>query len=134
MKCIYELMLENYTRKTCLFQSPRSGKFVSDQQDRAYYNGFNKKFQSPRSGKFVFNVKLEKLTIQTIRVSIPQIGEICIRFVHCGDPDEEGQMFQSPRSGKFVSNASVIVSVSAQRDLSMGFNPLDRGNLYLIFF
>ena len=33
MKCIYELMLENYTRKTCLFQSPRSGKFVSNDPD-----------------------------------------------------------------------------------------------------
>ena len=32
---------------------------------------FRSEFQSPRSGKFVFNVKLEKLTIQTIRVSIP---------------------------------------------------------------
>ena len=30
MKYVYELMLENYARCTCLFQSPRSGKFVSN--------------------------------------------------------------------------------------------------------
>ena len=31
MKYIYELMLENYAKCTCLLQSHRSGKFVSDQ-------------------------------------------------------------------------------------------------------
>lgn len=30
MKYIYELMIKNYARWTCLFQSPRSGKFVSN--------------------------------------------------------------------------------------------------------
>ncbi len=39
-------------------------------------------------------------------------------------------MFQSPRSGKFVSNDGLeeaITSLASKR-----FNPLDRGNLYLI--
>ena len=39
-------------------------------------------------------------------------------------------MFQSPRSGKFVSNDGLeeaITSLASKR-----FNPLDRGNLYLM--
>lgn len=35
MKYVYELMLENYAICTCLFQSPRSGKFVSDSPKNA---------------------------------------------------------------------------------------------------
>ena len=33
MKYIYELILGKYARCTCLLQSPRSGKFVSDYKD-----------------------------------------------------------------------------------------------------
>ncbi len=33
MKCIYELILGNYARCTYLLQSPRSGKFVSNDPD-----------------------------------------------------------------------------------------------------
>ncbi len=43
---------------------------------------------------------------------------------------ENAGLFQSPRSGKFVSDMSklfVQVLVRLKR-----FNPLDRGNLYLI--
>ena len=38
-------------------------------------------------------------------------------------------MFQSPRSGKFVSN---VVTHDKGAVEAQGFNPLDRGNLYLI--
>ena len=88
-----------------MFQSPGSGKIVSDQQDRAYYNGFNKKFQSPRSGKFV--------------------SDISFLFSF----DKEIALFQSPRSGKFVSDSTKILLYG---DMSSCFNPLDRGNLYQI--
>ena len=55
MKYIYELILENYARYTCLLQSPRLGKFVSNTVE-ASAKGVGKEalmFQSPRSGKFV---------------------------------------------------------------------------------
>ena len=41
-------------------------------------------------------------------------------------------MFQSPRSGKFVSDqfAGILFFILGH----IRFNPLDRGNLYLIFF
>lgn len=35
MKYIYELILGKYARCTCLLQSPRSGKFVSDSPKNA---------------------------------------------------------------------------------------------------
>ena len=39
-------------------------------------------------------------------------------------------VFQSPRSGKFVSN---FMAMSAVKKVFLSsFNPLDRGNLYLI--
>ena len=39
--------------------------------------------------------------------------------------------FQSPRSGKFVSDTYAI-AIIALATVIIGFNPLDRGNLYLI--
>ena len=65
-----------------MFQSPRSGKFVSDMQSTEFFlNGYIE-FQSPRSGKFVSD----------------------------SDEDREGEaigLFQSPRSGKFVSDFDI---------------------------
>ena len=67
-------------------------------------DGLSVLFQSPRSGKFVSDYKESKM------VTI-------------------GQEFQSPRSGKFVSNANEKRRFC---DMWASFNPLDRGNLYLI--
>ena len=39
--------------------------------------------------------------------------------------------FQSPRSGKFVSN--LVISQVIQSIEDQGFNPLDQGNLYLMW-
>ena len=179
MKYIYELILENYARYTCLLQSPRLGKFVSNtnQQlclkikikhgfnplDRGnwyqinplveqYLHFFNQGVQSPRSGKFVSNKIMElgidigfsqfqsprsgEFVSDTSRnctkcakrcVSIPQIGEICIRLkLHF--QKKYNFLFQSPRSGKFVSDVALL---SLQASLALVcFNPLDRGNLY----
>ena len=38
------------------FQSPRSGKFVSDEAEKALKDAGIKTFQSPRSGKFVSDI------------------------------------------------------------------------------
>ena len=60
MKYIYELILENYARCTYLFQSPRSGKFVSDIIEIDTHELMEKfAFQSPRSGKFVSDQYLQ---------------------------------------------------------------------------
>ena len=65
------------------------------------------KFQSPRSGKFVSNEETEESTVA------------------------DDFMFQSPRSGKFVSNTSKQECLE-EGAIEKCFNPLDRGNLYLI--
>ena len=76
-------MLENYARCTYLFQSPRSGKFVSNFQE-IQLPKVEFLFQSPRSGKFVSDLL------------ITEVGSIVA----------EGKEFQSPRSGKIVSDAN----------------------------
>ena len=73
-------MLENYAKCTCLLQSPRSGKFVSDIILK-FSLSFYIPFQSPRSGKFVSDY-----------ASL------------LNNPVVVKQLFQSPRSGKFISN------------------------------
>ena len=64
------------------FQSPRSGKCVSNDKVERSLNFIPAKFQSPRSGKFVSNLR------ERIRQHL--------KVLHS---------FQSPRSGKFVSNS-----------------------------
>ena len=65
------------------FQSPRSGKFVSDTLEAIAQKEVKefKLFQSPRSGKFVSDFKLEFYSLDFV------------------------DLFQSPRSGKFVSDS-----------------------------
>ena len=116
-----------------LFQSPRSGKFVSDASfleargayDAGCFNPLDRgnlyliekgchvkaegwEFQSPRSGKFLSNdiEGMESKALQYMR-------------------------FQSPRSGKFVSDTYAI-AIIALATVIIGFNPLDWGNLYQI--
>ena len=70
------------------FQSPRSGKFVSDIDiDRPLIGVYSEAFQSPRSGKFVSD------------------------FMEVEGANLAGECngFQSPRSGKFVSDQNVIL-------------------------
>ena len=85
-----------------MFQSPRSGKFVSDTAILATLAFAAFAFQSPRSGKFVSDAK---------------------------GPDKVGVLilFQSPRSGKFVSDYFLQGDYNVK---FYCFNPLDRGNLY----
>ena len=107
MKCIYELILENYTRQICLFQSPRSGKFVSNGPCQIEIKCVATAFQSPRSGKFVSNRTCNNNSqFNNPSVSIPQVGEICIRLKDkIIELFHRIALFQSPRSGKFVSNS-----------------------------
>ena len=63
-------------------------------------------------------------------VSIPQIGEICIRSKFNDKKWEwyQDNVFQSPISGKFVSDRGLGLGYPKRTWTS--FNPLDRGNLY----
>ena len=88
------------------FQSPRPRKFVSNllPDKKSLINKFWG-FQSPRSGKFVSDTN-----------AVPRA-------------EEPVEKFQSPRSGKFVLDLFTAVTLT-KRDKC--FNPLNRGNLYLI--
>ena len=70
-----------------MFQSPRSGKFESNQNENRRARGLPPRswprFQSPRSGKFESNPYTESGFKQKV------VAEV----------------FQSPRSGKFESNS-----------------------------
>ena len=88
-------------------------------------------FQSPRSGKFVSNVLLQIdqviLLEQTCfnpldRGNLYQITKIY-------ESPATVSLFQSPRSGKFVSDQKIPYWF--QQNI-ICFNPLDRGNLYQI--
>ena len=89
-------------------------------------------------------------------VSIPQIGEICIRSKNNDKKWEwyQDNVFQSPISGKFVSDRGLglgypkrtwtsfnpldrgncirWICLMLLTSVFLSFNPLDRGNLYLI--
>ena len=126
-----------------VFQSPISGKFVSDRglglgYPKRTWTSFNpldrgilyqmdmsnaldisvSQFQSPRSGKFVSDFFLEsKKKIRDANgVSIPQIGEICIRFFAFSMMLlTTGLLFQSPRSEKFVSDEKFMRKRSTKK-------------------
>ena len=91
------------------FQSPRPGKFVSN--DVQFFERRGDRwvaFQSPRSGKFVSDVPNwceNRLKIEANTFQSPKSG----KFVSdLGDTISleryNAQKFQSPRSGKFVSD------------------------------
>ena len=113
-------------------------------------------FQSPRSGKFVSNTMMATVAKSgkdgcfnpLDRGNLYQIGgcSLLLRYSgsSCFNPLDRGNLyqikpkfhhkiflivkFQSPRLGKFVSD----VEVEKYELVSVSFNPLDRGNLYLI--
>ena len=109
MKYIYELILGNYARCTYLLHSHISGKFVSNERAKEYYNGYgSQEFQSPRSGKFVSNIIYRSSTISSRAI--------------CFNPLDRGNLYQ-------IEGNHVVF----EREVSLqGFNPLDRGNLYQI--
>ena len=110
-------MTKRLERGAKLFQSPRSGEFVSNKEisliDAAKLKGFNPldrgniyigsfyitrdaafgqiEFQSPRSGKFVSD--MSTLTEDIVKRIVAK--------------------FQSPRSGKFVSNTATRLCSTA---------------------
>ena len=112
MKCIYELMLENYARCTCLFQSPRSGKFVSDE-----FTTFS----------------INKNKVQTKCFNPLDRGNLYqIRSTLFGVLRNEFGLFQSPRSGKFVSDRLLEALFDAPEGTAEFQSPRS-GNLYQIF-
>ena len=88
------------------------------------------KFQSPRSGKFVSNVAQKYTFLNLVlfcfnpldRGNLYQIRLSSISV----DDARELLKFQSPRSGKFVSNSAWFSSM--KNTGALRFNPLDRGN------
>ena len=55
-----------------LFQSPRSGKFVSNlNRNNVEYAPHEEMFQSPRSGKFVSDMIPKSTQKERVKVSIP---------------------------------------------------------------
>ena len=75
--------IANHPAPAELFQSPRSGEFVSNVGRMDILPRWHlDRFQSPRSGKFVSNLRQALTNLVNTKTS----------------------KFQSPRSGKFVSN------------------------------
>ena len=118
-----------------MFQSPRSGKFVSDIKELCMMIDPDKLFQSPRSGKFVSDLSPEKYLESEISregFQSPRSGKF-VSDTHATTKLSffiYRRLFQSPRSGRFVSDMSkLIVQVLVRLKR---FNPLDRGKLYLM--
>ena len=117
------------------FQSPRSGKFVSDEENKMTLEEKIELFQSPRSGEFVSNKPWEQSygwALKELAYFNPlDQGNLYQIMEMLGSNENSTQPFQSPRSGKFVLDQRAPqqrAAAPAQRR----FNPLDRGNLYQI--
>ena len=112
------------------FQSPRSGKFESNE------NTLIKKlkdeslllFQSPRSGKFESNESKMAIIKKSTQAQFqsPRSGKFESNSYYPFDMDLNVVRFQSPRSGKFESN---LLTLCTSNSCKTSFNPLDRGNL-----
>ena len=87
------------------FQSPRSGKFVSDVMQRAACIIRYAMFQSPRSGKFVSDngAQVEEVMFIDITFQSPRSGKF-VSDATTATSSCSTTTFQSPRSGKFVSD------------------------------
>ncbi len=88
------------------FQSPRSGKFVSDCTIFIRRATCSLCFNPlDRGNLYQIGLDVYKNSTRRARVSIPYIGEICIRLGLMSIKIQlDEQEFQSPISGKFVSN------------------------------
>ena len=87
------------------FQSPRSGKFVSDFTDEiSVGKKIVEAFQSPRSGKFVSNIISSLIVAFFIVFQPPRSGKFVSDGIYMNKLKKVWFGFQSPRSGKFVSD------------------------------
>ena len=117
-----------------MFQSPRSGKFVSDLSYRnsAVVQDIKQEFQSPRSGNlYQINMDGKVFDASMTKFQSPRSGEFVSNPI--GRKCRKTRIysaFQSHRSGKFVSN--VKNANRTTKHTRKRFNPLDRGNLYQI--
>ena len=97
------------------------------------YRILSEVFQSPRSGKFVSDLEKCVIFVALLQSFNPlDQGNLYQIMEMLGSNENSTQPFQSPRSGKFVSNLWASKNMSTLTLLNGGFNPLDRGNLYLI--
>ena len=89
-----------------LFQSHRSGKFVSDFfKDLPYLDKRTFMFQSPRSGKFVSDSSRTRgCSCNSLCFNPLDRGNLYQIEVKKLENELLNLMFQSPRSGKFVSD------------------------------
>ena len=98
--------MSNFIQETLenMFQSPRSGKFVSNPRGN-FSNFMREMFQSPRSGKFVSN-KFLTITLPREKSGFNPLdrGNLYLIIIIAALLGAAFSMFQSPRSGKFVSN------------------------------
>ena len=92
-----------------VFQSPRSGKFVSDMSNfiQETLENIGEMFQSPRSGKFVSDLIRSIVNSWQIMKSFNPLDRGNLYQIHtlCGYIRKDQTLFQSPRSGKFVSDS-----------------------------
>ena len=89
-------------------------------------------FQSPRSGKFVSDMYVLIFQIYNLQSCFNPLDRGNLYLITRVWDDEFfcwRWEFQSPRSGKFVSD---LTKKNAYSDAITSFNPLDRGNLYQI--
>ena len=97
------------------------------------YRILSEVFQSPRSGKFVSDLEKCVIFVALLQSFNPlDQGNLYKIMEMLGSNENSTQPFQSPRSGKFVSNLWASKNMSTLTLLNGGFNPLDRGNLYQI--
>ena len=89
-------------------------------------------FQSPRSGEFVSNKPWEQSygwALKELAYFNPlDQGNLYQIMEMLGSNENSTQPFQSPRSGKFVSDQYFLMPKLNSSPAC--FNPLDRGNLY----
>ena len=88
-------------------------------------------FQSPRSGEFVSNFRLQIKKTSWIMTGFNPLDRGNLYLIRDAlNAYIKNFKFQSPRSGKFVSNIFGYMPLGTTP--YSHFNPLDRGNLYLM--
>ena len=94
-----------------MFQSPRSGKFVSDPDEKTLIKKILGAFQSPRSGKFVSDLIIKTKIIQQAQSFNPLDRGNLYQIFLLTRIGGNGTQFQSPRSGKFVSDPLSVITL-----------------------
>ena len=118
-----------------MFQSPRSGKFVSNTMMATVAKSGKDGCFNPLDRGNLYQMN-HLASAEARGLNLELIGRFCFNPLDRGNlyqikPKFHHKIFlivkfQSPRLGKFVSD----VEVEKYELVSVSFNPLDRGNLY----